>query len=1311
MAFEEDEAINLLSLDGGGVRGVSSLLILDEIMNRIKEQYGLDEVPKPCDYFHMIAGTSTGGLIAIMLGRLRMSTKEALQEYDNCAAQIFRLGNRKWSLSERFRSAALQAAVEGIVKRRGLGELMRDAQRHKKGKTIVCVMPSKLIEKPRVVRSFAGDPGERHWDANITIWQAARATTAASSFFKPQKLGGEGDDIEQTYIDAAIGANNPVGYLLDEAVLEFGAGRRLGCVISIGTGTRLLEVGRVMTGIRNFLLAPSWYIQLIKTLKAKATDAEEAHRQLELRLAPFPGSYFRFNVPDAAAKVGLHHYKRMPTLKSLTKAYLADKKVNAQVSQIAELLKTDGFEHGLVLGHLSIDKEQVILSTSFRQMAPSSSFFTGRQDILTAMDLLFSPRHTGGSPRRECLLYGAPGVGKSEIARKASEMFDRRFKYIFFIDGTMGSSIRYSYSQIAKKYNLGSGSPEVMQRLAMNWIEELTDEWLMIFDDCNMENRHSNLPGRSRGNIIYTTRLTTLTYSLTAGSIFEITELGTQDAVELLLKAAGLPETTISDADRALARTIVKELGGLPLAIGTAAASIRDGMTLSGFLTLHRERKVRVLHDPRFEDNIENATVYAVFEVSYDALKARQRRGGRQLSGRIARSAAKLLSLLAFYHTRDFPLSALGRAAQERQKRNAHMAYPLSGILEPPDIDLEILFGCVNEEGRWDSAWVSAALNLLETLSLVKVNHDQDSVSMHNLVHSWARIRLEKDLFQRYSLIAQIIISESIVLSPKWRDKADALSVGPHARVCFKHPSKDLRHDQYQAQMQLKRAWMYQLNKKFDKAEMLYAECLRYWKVEHGNDSWSVVNILNRMAMMYHEMGRLGDAELTYLELINKLDTRLKDFDGPPPKRPVQDPADEPKTGHRDPDGTYSPTRPHDSPALSIQNQQRMRRRVANAFESVLHGDSSKHGKSLEGNPPTVLEPEWPRLIESRRPKAPEDPDEILAVLCVHHADLAKVYIDQDREGMGVRMLLQAARRLEALLPPDSPELQRVQNEAMALTEPGNLKFWKKRMEEIENNLEPGSDFMESDTVWPVFVFLADCLLKNRGYRFAYERYCDALTLFERVHGPNDKRVLQILRHMVVCTVDSGDCDLGVKIARDCLKRAKLAYGECHQETVYYSLKKSVEQAEATFGKDHVITKTYARYLGPAPTRTLEEEFERLLAAFGPHNQLTISRHEELMSQRGPFDEPVYQKAAPIPVIGYCACGSQLHAEGSRENEAFVWELEGFEFNDWKTEDSGVAFGDELNSVPNTPGKTVDRTKGNVGDRWRNRPVFKCGLF
>jgi len=62
----------VLALDGGGVRGLSSLLVLREIMEDIEYRTGTEETPKPCEYFDLIGGTSTGGLIAIMLGLLGM---------------------------------------------------------------------------------------------------------------------------------------------------------------------------------------------------------------------------------------------------------------------------------------------------------------------------------------------------------------------------------------------------------------------------------------------------------------------------------------------------------------------------------------------------------------------------------------------------------------------------------------------------------------------------------------------------------------------------------------------------------------------------------------------------------------------------------------------------------------------------------------------------------------------------------------------------------------------------------------------------------------------------------------------------------------------------------------------------------------------------------------------------------------------------------------------------------------------------------------------------------------------------------------
>jgi patatin-like phospholipase/acyl hydrolase len=79
------EPLRILSLDGGGVRGISSLYILKELMDQVKRQQADDNLSetipdlRPCNVFDLICGTSTGGLIALMLGRLEMVISPALK--------------------------------------------------------------------------------------------------------------------------------------------------------------------------------------------------------------------------------------------------------------------------------------------------------------------------------------------------------------------------------------------------------------------------------------------------------------------------------------------------------------------------------------------------------------------------------------------------------------------------------------------------------------------------------------------------------------------------------------------------------------------------------------------------------------------------------------------------------------------------------------------------------------------------------------------------------------------------------------------------------------------------------------------------------------------------------------------------------------------------------------------------------------------------------------------------------------------------------------------------------------------------------
>ena len=85
----------LLALDGGGVKGVSSALILGEIMERVKRIELQNNIStstddrKPVDYFDLAAGTSTGGLICLMLFRLRMNVPSCRDCYHSLAKNIF----------------------------------------------------------------------------------------------------------------------------------------------------------------------------------------------------------------------------------------------------------------------------------------------------------------------------------------------------------------------------------------------------------------------------------------------------------------------------------------------------------------------------------------------------------------------------------------------------------------------------------------------------------------------------------------------------------------------------------------------------------------------------------------------------------------------------------------------------------------------------------------------------------------------------------------------------------------------------------------------------------------------------------------------------------------------------------------------------------------------------------------------------------------------------------------------------------------------------------------------------------------------
>ncbi|KAK1144286.1 hypothetical protein N8T08_005699 [Aspergillus melleus] len=108
--------LRLLSLDGGGVTAISELVILQGLMRSIQKQKELANLPNPHEVFDLIGATGHEGLIALMLGRLRMAIEQALCEYRALVRKVF--GKRKMpGKIGKYKAKSMEIAIKDLVAR------------------------------------------------------------------------------------------------------------------------------------------------------------------------------------------------------------------------------------------------------------------------------------------------------------------------------------------------------------------------------------------------------------------------------------------------------------------------------------------------------------------------------------------------------------------------------------------------------------------------------------------------------------------------------------------------------------------------------------------------------------------------------------------------------------------------------------------------------------------------------------------------------------------------------------------------------------------------------------------------------------------------------------------------------------------------------------------------------------------------------------------------------------------------------------------------------------------------------------------
>jgi predicted acylesterase/phospholipase RssA len=183
---------------------------------------------------------------------------------------------------------------------------------------------SKETSETVCLTSYKTPRGNNDLLNSVTIWEACRATSAATSFFKPIAVG----RFREEFVDGATGANNPVREMWDQAQLVWGPEPLEGkvkCLVSIGMGVPSLKPFK------------DDVFNIGETLVAIATETEQTAERFrrERSLLDSTERYYRFNVVRGLEDIGLEEAKKVQEIAAATRRYISSQDVYKQMQTCA----------------------------------------------------------------------------------------------------------------------------------------------------------------------------------------------------------------------------------------------------------------------------------------------------------------------------------------------------------------------------------------------------------------------------------------------------------------------------------------------------------------------------------------------------------------------------------------------------------------------------------------------------------------------------------------------------------------------------------------------------------------------------------------------------------------------------------------------------------------------------------------------------------------------------------------------------------------------------------------------------------------
>lgn len=312
----------ILALDGGGLRGVLTLGILREIEAVLRQRHASDAEFRLCDYFDLIAGTSTGAIIAAALS-LGMSVDEVHAHYLRLGEFVFKRSLLRWgALRAKYPAERVAEALVGVF-----GDRRLDTPDFRTGLVVMTKRldtgsPWPITNNPRAKYFDRGSRSTTIPNREYPLWQVVRASTAAPYFFDPEtmQIGRASDGLAPVtgdFVDGGVSpSNNPALQALMTATMEgyglswdTGPGRLL--VVSVGTGKAGTAVGHenlveataalhAVLSLKGLMDDCADQVETVLQWLSESPTARRIDRDIDCAQPPLGGvplcSYLRYNV-------------------------------------------------------------------------------------------------------------------------------------------------------------------------------------------------------------------------------------------------------------------------------------------------------------------------------------------------------------------------------------------------------------------------------------------------------------------------------------------------------------------------------------------------------------------------------------------------------------------------------------------------------------------------------------------------------------------------------------------------------------------------------------------------------------------------------------------------------------------------------------------------------------------------------------------------------------------------------------------------------------------------------------------------------